>query len=167
MYISVTMKHTRKGNRMQSYDYSKDNLYFITSNVQHRRKIFGKIKDGRMILNEYGIIAEQQWHWLGEQYSYLVLHPFVVMPDHVHGIIEINRNILVGMGHDPSLRTKIKTLSELMGAYKTSVSKKIHLLGNLDFAWQRSFHDRIIRDEKSFLTITKYIENNPVNYTSS
>jgi hypothetical protein len=87
------------------------------------------------MLNEYGKIAEQQWHWLGEQYPYVVLHEFVVMPNHIHGIIEIKRANVVGTGHDLSLQhdssvsIKIKSLSELMGAYKTTSSKKIHLLG--------------------------------------
>ena len=75
---------------------------------------------------------------VAEQYPYVVLHAFVVMPNHIHGIIEINRNI-VGTGRDlslntpdPSLQPKIKSLSELMGAYKTTVSKQIHLLERTD-----------------------------------
>jgi len=188
------MLPNRKPNRMKGYDYSQDNLYFVTSCVQDRIRCFGTIANGKMILNEYGQIAEQQWHWLGKQYPYVVLHEFVVMPNHIHGIIEINRSIVgtgrdlsdneynvtngigrddagigrddagtgrddVGTGHDLSLR--IKSLSELMGAYKTTTSKKIHLLGLVAFAWQRSFHDHIIRDEKSFETISNYIANNP------
>ena len=141
-----------------------------------------------MELNEYGKIAEEQWHWLGKQYPYIVLHEFVVMPNHIHGIIEINRSIVginrVGTGrdlslhhdtsiHDPSQPIKIKSLSELMGAYKTTSSKKIHLLECTDdprtihtntFQWQRSFHDHIIRDEKSFETISNYILNNPTQW---
>ena len=57
-----------------------------------------------MIPNDCGQIAEKQWHWLGEQYSYVVLHAFVVMPNHIHGIIEINRSALVGTGRDLSLQ---------------------------------------------------------------
>ncbi len=135
-------------------------------------------------LSEYGKIAEKQWHWLGEQYPYIKLHEFVVMPNHIHGIIEINRSIIdvgtdrdlsdndefrvdVGTGrdlslhHDLSQHQKIKSLSELMGAYKTTTSTQIHLIGNKTFAWQRSFHDHIIRDEKSFYRISNYISDNP------
>ncbi len=151
--------------------------------------------------NEYGQIANKQWKWLAKQYPYVILHAFVVMPNHVHGVIEINRDMVVGTGHDPSpghdiagtgrdlspqlrdlspqlrdlspqlrdlsltlRREKIKPLPEIMGAYKTTVSKQIHLAGYTDFGWQRSFHDHIIRDEKSFLTISKYITNNPLNW---
>jgi REP element-mobilizing transposase RayT len=200
------MKH-RKPNRLKGYDYSQDNLYFVTSCVHDMVCCFGVVTDrdlsiddsntgtghdlsiddsdtgtGRdlslrepqMILNAYGKIAEQQWYWLAEQYRYIVLHEFIVMPNHMHGIIEINRNAVgsgrdlsgnanddqVGTGRDLSLR-KIKSLSELMGAYKTTVSKHIHLAGYAEFAWQRSFHDHIIRDEKSYERISNYIIDNP------
>lgn len=188
------MMKERKSNRLQGYDYSSDNLYFVTSCVQNRICCFGEIVPvnpvgtGRdlslhhqnvdlsphqnidlslqMILNEYGLIAEKQWFWLQEQYPYVILHAFVVMPNHIHGIIEINRDIvrtIVGTGRDLSL-PKIKSLSELIGAYKTTVSKQIHLSGFLEFQWQRSFHEHIIRDEKSFETISDYIIYNPVNW---
>src|SRR5689334_13939264 len=144
------MLKDRKRNRLDGYDYSQDNLYFVTSCVQNRICCLGAIANGEMILNEYGNIALQQWHWLALQYPYVKLHAFVVMPNHIHGIIEINRNGVSGVGTgrdvvgtdctdgctDGSRRcgdgsrpvpTKIKSLSELMGAYKTTTSKKIHL----------------------------------------
>jgi REP element-mobilizing transposase RayT len=166
---------------MKGYNYSQDNLYFVTTCVHDRVCCFGSVGTGRdlstkMILNDFGQIAEKQWHWLAEQYPYVVLHAFVVMPNHVHGIIEIKRtdvgtdrdlstnenhdSLSMGTGHDLSL-PKIKSLSELMGAYKTTVSKQIHLLGYPGFAWQRSFHDHIIRDDQSYNNISEYILNNP------
>lgn len=71
---------------------------------------------------------------------------------------------IVGTGRDLSLPQKIKSLSELMGAYKTTTSKQIHIAGYEAFAWQRSFHDHIIRDEKSFETISEYIPNIPSSW---
>jgi putative transposase len=169
--------NVRKPNRMKGYDYSRDNLYYITICVHDRICCFGKITVGTgrdlslplkrqmMELNDYGKLAWKQWDWLADQYPYVVLHAFVVMPDHVHGIIEINRGNIVGTGRDLSLQyennMKIKSLSEIIGAYKTTVSKQIHLLGYTKFAWQRSFHDRIIRDERSYIYITEYILSNP------
>jgi len=138
-----------------------------------------------MTPNNYAQIAEKQWHWLGEQYPYVVLHAFVVMPNHIHGIIEINRSHMidcnVGTGRDLSLQQrngnlplqngalamqqptipKIKSLSEIIGAYKTTVSKQIHGVGFSEFVWQRSFHDHIIRNETSYQNIIYYILNNP------
>ena len=151
---------------MQGFDYSSDNLYFVTSCVRGMECCFGEISASRMELNNYGKIAEKQWYWLGEQYPYIILHAFVVMPNHIHGIIEINRG---------QIPIKIKSLSELMGAYKTTVSKQIHLSDGIrtdrsqpvpatTFAWHRSFHEHIIRNEKSFETISDYIINNPLRW---
>ena len=164
------MHPTRKPNRLKDYDYSQSGLYFVTSCVQDMVCCFGKIINNKMVLNDYGKIAEQQWYWLAQQYPYVVLHSFVVMPNHMHGIIEI-----VGKDSDVSREQpaiKIKSISELMGAYKTTSCKKIHLLSALDtsrclkipFKWHRSFHDHIIRDELSYFNISYYIENNPANW---
>ena len=157
------MLRHRKANRLKGYNYSKDNLYFVTSCVQDRICCFGEIVDDDMVLNDYGKIANEKWHWLAQQYAYVVLHEFVVMPNHIHGIIEINRDhILPGTGRDLSLtKLKIKSLSELMGAFKTALSKQIHLIGYNEFRWQRSFHDHIIREDESYERIANYILNNP------
>ncbi len=196
----------RKRNRLLRFDYSRDNLYFVTSCVQDRICCFGSISNGKMKLNEYGQIAHDQFNWLEKQYAFVVIHEFVVMPNHVHAIIEINRKNIpdnmvesqndsvfyyVGDGRDRPLQNKndhtpennindtqndsndiitqktpikIKSLSELMGAYKTTSSKQIHLAGLIVFKWQRSFHDRIIRNDGSYGFIMNYIYRNPENW---
>ena len=109
-----------------------------------------------MLLSKNGIIALEQWHWLGNQYRYIELISFVIMPDHIHGIIYIN--------HLNQSIPKIKPLPELIGAYKTTVSKRIHLTGDMEFKWQKSYHDSIIRNIKSLNIIKHYIEKNPENW---
>ena len=171
------MVKSRKPNRLAGYDYSQDGAYFFTSVVQDRHCCLGEVCEGVMNLNVYGKIAEERWFWLAEQYPYVRLHAFVVMPNHVHGILEIDRSMIgpqhlgtgrdlvVGTGRDLSLPPiKIKSLSELKGAYKTTVSKHIHLAGMPEFAWQRSFHDHIIRDESAFHRISQYILDNPARW---
>ena len=158
------MLHERKRNRLWNYDYSQDNLYYITSCVKDRICYFGSVVDKKMICNEYGRIAETQWDWLFKQYLYLFNHAFVVMPNHIHGIIEIRGEFTVGTGRDLSLQQKIKSLSEIIGAYKTTVSKQIHQAGLKTFQWQRSFHDHIIRDDGSFHRISDYINDNPAKW---
>jgi REP element-mobilizing transposase RayT len=161
-------------------------MYFITSCCKDRIHHFGEVCDGKMVLNLFGEIAKQQIIWLSNQYPYVIIHNFVIMPNHVHLLMEIDRSKLivhdynigmdyVGTGRDLSLHNpsiepttnkniKIKSVSSLMGAYKTTTSKQIHLLGNMEFQWQRSFHDRIVRDEQSFYAINQYINNNPINW---
>jgi putative transposase len=186
------MLHHRKQNRMRGFDYTYDRLYFITTCVKDRACVFGDIfpidklasiesiyfpysVTHQMVLNPCGTIAAQQWYWLEQQYPYVHLHAFIVMPNHVHGIIEINRELMkitdsfAYLLPGPSI--KIKALSELIGAYKTTSSKQIHLLEAPDgthpyhaFHWQRSFHDHIIRNQKEYDQITAYIQNNPSSW---
>lgn len=123
---------------------------------------FGKIVDGKMVLNGNGVIVQNRWKWLGNQYPYVELDEFIIMPNHTHGIIVID-GCLVGTGRDLSLHSqKIKSLSEIIGAFKTTSSKEIHSNGLVDFKWQRSFYDRIIRNDKSLYQIRKYIHENPM-----
>jgi REP element-mobilizing transposase RayT len=165
----------RKRNRMMNYDYSKDNLYFVTSCTKDRIHFFGEIANNTMHLNDLGEIATQQWQWMIDRYEYAISHAFVVMPNHIHAILEINGGAIVwddreivGEGRDLPLRLsmKIKSVSELMGAYKTTTSKQIHLSGYMDFAWQRSFHDHIIRNNEAFEKIKNYILTNPLRWNA-
>jgi putative transposase len=158
---------------MAGFDYCSSRYYFVTICVNSNSHSFGIIENGIIHLSANGNIALEQWVWLGDQYPYIGLISFVVMPDHVHGIIFINNdyhNDTVVNGRDHSLHPndknpyKIKPLPELMGAYKTTVSKRIHLSGDNDFRWQKSYHDRIVRDTKSLIKIIEYIESNPENW---
>jgi REP element-mobilizing transposase RayT len=109
-------------------------------------------------LNQYGLIVEEKINWLREQYSYVEIHNYQVMPNHFHLILEIDSLKVKG------LHMKIKSLSSLMGAMKITSSKLIRDAGFLDFEWHRSFHDHIIKNEKSYDAIYNYIGNNPDNW---
>lgn len=171
------MLRSRKPNRMKGKDYSEDGCYFVTSNCKDNIHYFGKVVNGEMVLNEFGEIAKQQILWLQEQYPYLKIHNWVVMPNHVHFLMEIDRGS-AGTGRDlfapaespenfekneiPEI--KIKSISSLLGAFKTTSSKHIHLAGKEEFAWHRSFHDNIVRNSDAFRNIDRYITNNPKNW---
>ncbi|MCD6354423.1 MAG: transposase, partial [Prolixibacteraceae bacterium] len=144
--------------------------YFLTICCKNRIHHFGEIKNDKMNLNKYGEITDTQIQWLEKQYPYFVLHNYIVMPNHVHILCEIS----VGDGRDHPLRDhplrdhplsqKIKSISELMGAFKTTSSKKIHLAENNLFQWQRSFYDHIVKNKKSYRNIFNYINQNPENW---
>jgi putative transposase len=126
---------------------------------------FGEIIHGELYLNMFGMIALEQMKWLSNQYQHLQIHNFIVMPNHVHALIEIIDTSNVGTGLDLSLpMQKINSISECIGAFKTTTSKKIHLAGNLDFAWQRSFHDVIVPNKFAFHRFQNYINENPKNW---
>ena len=157
---------SRKLNRLYGREYL-DGCYFVTVCTKDRKKYFCEEKDGQLFLNEFGKIVEQQWLWLKENYNYIRLYRYVVMPNHFHGLIVIDRmnsGDVVRTGRDLSLQNKIKSLSELIGAFKTTSSKLIHRAGLSEFGWQRSFYDRIIRNEKEFDNASDYILNNPLNW---
>ena len=86
----MTKKLTRKPrNRLEGYDYSQSNYYYVTICTDERKEWFGEIKNDQMILNDHGQIVRQQWQWLAEQYTYVELDEYIVMPNHIHGILII------------------------------------------------------------------------------
>ena len=93
--------HRRKSIRLKEHDYSGTGVYFITVCCQAKKCLFGKICNGEMILNEYGTIAHNEWAKLPERFGNIELGEYVVMPNHVHGIIAINPIPTVNTIDDP------------------------------------------------------------------
>jgi REP element-mobilizing transposase RayT len=123
----------------------------------------GEIKDGTMISTQYGEIVSRCWEDLSDHYGNVKLDAFVVMPNHVHGIVVIDYH--VGNGFKP-FPTKRHGLSEIMRGFKTFSSRRINerLNGNGRFQWQKSFHDHIIRGERDLTRVREYIMNNPLKW---
>jgi len=169
------LKHARKPNRWSRYDYSLPGYYFVTICTQFMMEWFGEIQTQYMCLNNYGAIVANRLFWLKDNSSSIEIDTWVVMPNHVHAIIHIMGNpvgttlelSLQGTQNSESLTPRQRRhnlLSKTIGAFKTTSSKQIHLLGEKTFSWQRSFHDHIIRNEQELLIIRKYIKNNPRNW---
>ena len=149
----------RRSPRLQGYDYSQEGAYFITICTHHRIHTFGEIKESECRLAQAGIIAQQDWEAITQHYPNVELDAFVVMPNHVHGII-----VLVGAGLIPSASTQPKAglLSQIMSGYKAGVTRRIHALNqSTTTVWQRSFDDHIVRNEKELNFIRNYVINNP------
>ncbi len=162
----------RKLNRLNHFDYSTQTVYFVTTNTHQFKHHFGRVIKGKMHLNSFGKIVHNQLLWLEENYDYVQIHNYVIMPNHVHILLEINQG-RIGRGKSlfskdrsrpvPTDATppKLKSLSSIIGALKTTSSKQIHIEGNLDFKWHRSFHDSIVKDEIAYYKINQYINENP------
>jgi REP element-mobilizing transposase RayT len=127
------MIKSRKPNRLKVHNYSLPGYYFITICTKDKGNVLGKVINEKMILNKFGKIILGCWQKLSEMYSYCELDYFQIMPDHFHGIVIINS---VGTSRDLSLQVKTKSLSSLIGVFKTTSSKEIHLTGFNDFKWQ-------------------------------
>jgi REP element-mobilizing transposase RayT len=156
--------------RLENYDYSQAGLYFVTICSKDRKCIFGKINDGIMVLNPNGINANQCWCEIPDHYQNIYLDAFIIMPNHIHGIIEISDRFQpVGKRHAASLpvcEIKTHTLGMVIGSFKSAVSRQINMINNTPGAeiWQRNFYDHIIRDDNSLQRIRGYIEANPYRW---
>lgn len=84
--------HHRKSIRLPGYDYTQAGAYFVTIVTHNREMVFGEVVDGEMRLNEFGEIAQREWERLPKRFKHIELGAFVIMPNHVHGIIIINDN---------------------------------------------------------------------------
>jgi REP element-mobilizing transposase RayT len=135
----------RKPNRLRDYDYSQDGYYFITICTRGRKEFFGNIREGKLDLNRYGETVNQSWYDLPRHYPNGSLDSFVIMPNHVHGIIVIDNENVVGNGLKPF---PTHGLSEIIRGFKTFSSRKINEEIEIDnkFQWQKSFYDQ---DRKS------------------
>ncbi len=171
--------HHRKSIRLKGYDYSKTGLYFITLCVEDKQHLFGDVIDGKMILNPLGQIANDEWLNTSNIRDNILLHEFIIMPNHFHSIIEINfkkgkNDQSIGAFKSPS-----QTIGSIIRGYKIATTKKIKdflkeeniRTGELQFAptinskiWQRNYYENIIRDEKAYQNISNYIKNNPAKW---
>lgn len=183
-------KYRIKSIRLQNWNYSNPGYYFITTCVKDRRCIFGKIVNDKMILNKLGYIVKQCWQDLPNHYNNCKLDAFIMMPNHVHGIIQIkngvyidkecikynvetihniNAKINVEAIHESPLRIKYRRkmlLSKIIGRFKMRTSKIINLNNsNINFQWQKSYWDHIVRGEDDLNRIRNYIQNNPLKWS--
>ncbi len=163
--------HNRQSIRLKGYDYSLPGMYFITICTNKRKNLFGNIEKSKMYLSDIGIIVDKCWHEIPSHFPFVELDEFVIMPNHIHGIIEI----VVGTQDFVSLQSKYfenpnrkfgvqsMNLSSIIRGFKIGV-KKWATINNVNFAWQTRFYDHIIRNEKDLNRIREYIIYNPLKW---
>lgn len=159
--------------RAQWWDYTNDGAYFVTINSHHRKTHFGKIQNGRMLLSPLGAIADVLWHEIPKHAPHCDLGAFVVMPEHLHGILILGQpapdlNLSRASTADLPGQNRYQnigkgSLSAIIGSYKAAVTKHANRLG-LKHGWQTRYHDHIIRNPDEYRRIHDYIVNNPKNY---
>ncbi len=138
--------------------------YFVTICTKDRECFFGDMEDGEMRVNEYGRIADESWSWLSRQYDYVEMDEWVVMPNHLHGILVIHCR--GGSRTAPTETTNRKSLGRLIGAFKTVSTKQINDIRNTPGhpIWQRNYYEHIIRGEEELHRIRRYITENPLKW---
>jgi len=134
----------RKSPRIVGYDYSNPNYYFITVCTHNRKCLFGD----PFALNRAGEIAEKQINQIAEHYENVRVDKYVIMPNHVHMILVLENG-------------NINSADQIIAQYKSGVTREVRSLFPDIVLWQRSFYDHIIRNQRSYENIWRYIDGNP------
>jgi len=137
----------RKNPRLKEYDYTLGGYYFITICTKDKLHYFGEVSDKKMQLNDIGKLAQKSIRKMEEIYKTIKLDKFVVMPNHLHMIIIIDKE------------TEI-SISRIIKQYKEYITKQIG-----ESIWQKSYYDHIIRNEKDYFRIWKYIDENILKWS--
>lgn len=171
---------SQKQYRYKGYDYSQDGFYFVTVCCKNREMFFGDVVAAKMQLSEIGKIAKKFWLEIFDHFPFVKLDKSIIMPNHVHGIIEIDnetvgprtigtQNFAFLRGEHGEYRNKFgsqsKNLSSIIRGFKIGVTKYAKN-NNIIFAWQTRFHDRIIRNDDELNRIRQYIMDNPKKWES-
>ena len=191
-------RHHRHSIRLKGYDYSSAGAYFITAVLHHRMHLFGRVCENGMQLSEAGKIAHRCWEEIPLHFPHTALDEFIIMPDHMHGIVviveeenggyedcsgggsaQLNAPTRLSISASPIVNIssstrkdnyfsiispKKKTLSVIIRTYKAAVTTICRENGIHEFQWQRNYYEHIIRNEREFMAIRKYILNNPAQW---
>lgn len=136
----------RKPLRLSGHDYAAPGAYFVTLVTVDRRALFGDVVDGQVRLNAVGETVARTWRDMPAHYRNIALDEFIVMPNHFHGVIVLE------LGN-------LRALPHLVGAFK-----RISARAAGQNLWHRSYHDRIVRDERELAAVREYIVNNPAQW---
>ena len=162
-------KH-RRSIRVHGFDYSQSGGYFVTIVTRQRECLFGEIVNGEMLLSDCGKIAEECWCAIPEHFPNVELGAYVIMPNHMHGIVIIqdNLNSYVGAQHAAPLQHNVPphSLGAIIRSFKSAVTKQINEINNTSgmSIWQRNYYEHIIRDADDYNRVHLYIESNPLHW---
>ncbi|HLG31580.1 MAG TPA: transposase [Ignavibacteriaceae bacterium] len=165
--------HIRRSMRLKEFDYSNPWWYYVTICTYQKRKILGEVNNSKMILNEFGKIVEEKWLKTKEIRKNVDLDYYVIMPNHIHGIIIIestNNNVVGATRRVAPTKGKVTlqpgSLGSIIGQFKSIVTKRLNkLTSKKDITiWQRNYYDHIIRNENDLHRIRTYIHNNPLKW---
>jgi REP element-mobilizing transposase RayT len=171
-------KYRIESTRLKGWDYSNDAAYFITICVYNMINYFGKVIENKVNLSNIGEIVNKEWLKTEVIRKNIVLDEYVIMPNHIHGIIMIFNEKYDGKVETHRVRLRnsrnncVKerdarrtSLPNIIKGFKSACTNTIRESGYTNFKWQARFHDHIIRNEKELFYIRQYILNNPIKWT--
>jgi len=154
-------KHHRRSIRLGDYDYSRPGAYFVTICIKDRECLLGEVTDGHMRLNDIGRAVQMEWVRLPERFQSAELDEFVIMPNHLHGIIHVGAPFMAP--DEPGAINRAPTLGEMVRTFK-AVSTHAIRRSRTSFQWQRNYYEHIIRNEHELALTREYIVNNPAQW---
>ena len=151
----------RRSIRLKEYDYSGPGAYFVTICTHNKRCFFGNVRGERVILSGVGKKAKAFFRRIPEHFENITLDEFVVMPNHLHGIIVIQnvgvQNFEPLPRHNAFQHVVPKSLGSVIRTYKSALTRWCRINGYRYFKWQRNYYEHIIRDEDDLNKIKEYI----------
>jgi putative transposase len=157
--------------RLTGWDYGSNGLYYITICTKDRVHYFGEIVSNNNPETQnlaslqgtpIGQVAYDNWLEIANHFPFVELDEFVIMPNHIHGILYINREDKFDWQLN-KFGSQSRNLASIIRGYKASV-KTYATTNNIEFAWQPRYYDRVIRNEKEYANVREYIFNNPDNW---
>jgi REP-associated tyrosine transposase len=168
MYDDVKPRNRRRRSiRLQDYDYSLAGAYFTTIVAKDRQCLFGEIVDGQIHLNDWGQIVQDEWEKSAQIRKEIELDEFVIMPNHIHGIVVITQKMERATSRSPLRSGPAKcSLGALVAGFKAVVTKRMNMTRGLPGVpvWQRNYFEHVIRNEDSLNRIRDYILKNPTQW---
>ena len=151
-------ERTRKNARLPGYDYSLPGAYFVTIASKDRELVFDDLR--------LKAAVEEAWQWLGLTFRHVELDAFVVMPNHVHGVLFITDSREGRWQAAPTSAAAAKPLGRLVGAFKTKATRRINEIRGTPTlsVWQRSYYEHVVRNEDELNRIRQYILDNPAKW---
>jgi REP element-mobilizing transposase RayT len=173
--------HRRRSIRLCGYDYTLPGAYYVTIVTRDRACILGEIVEGAMRLSDAGRIVEEEWRRLAETHPHLTLDAYVIMPNHVHGIVVLcdgGKDTAGGWATGGEYTAAVaptspagpapESLGALVGQVKSVSSRRINTLINAtgNAVWQRNYYEHVIRGDRDLDAIREYILRNPAQWAA-
>ncbi len=173
-WLGDVPERRRRSIRLLGFDYRQPGVYFITVCTRDRSCLLGNVVEGRMRLSEAGRLAQDVWDGLPSHYPHVRMDAFIIMPNHVHGIVFLvgaGLNVRAGLkpaptGANMGADTVRHGLPEVVRAFKTFSARRMNaLLGAVGGPfWQRNYYEHVIRNEAALNRIRQYIVDNPARW---
>ncbi|KAF0196380.1 MAG: hypothetical protein FD169_997 [Bacillota bacterium] len=160
--MDETKPYKRRSIRLPDYDYSTSGAYFVTICSHKGQCIFGNVVDGATDLSPLGKLVENFWLAIPEHFPQAYLDDYVIMPNHIHGIIVLEESSYAGA--ESFGRPTKGSLATVLRSFKAAVTKEIKGQMRTNDVWQRGYYEHVIRNDRAMLEIKEYILTNALKW---